>query len=166
MLMQPVRHAGPDPALEQLAAQARSVADGLATLASLSSSEGPGFIDPPSRQPEAEQALAAMARGYLKVRRLRESMLGADLFSDPAWDLLLDLFASEVEGKRVCVSSATIAANVPATTGLRWLELLMKHHLAVRHRDESDGRRSFVKLTPRAKAAIASWLETAFKHLP
>ena len=33
-----------------------------------------------------------LARRLLEARRKREEMLGADLFRDPAWDILLDLF--------------------------------------------------------------------------
>ena len=47
-------------------------------------------------------------------------MFGEGLFADPAWDIMLDLFAARIEGKDITVSSAGIAACVPPTTALRW----------------------------------------------
>jgi hypothetical protein len=41
-----------------------------------------------------------------------------DLFADPGWDILLDLYAARQEGKQVSVSSLCIAAAVPPTTAL------------------------------------------------
>jgi hypothetical protein len=64
--------------------------------------------------------LAALARRYLRHRRERERLL-PDLFADPAWDILLDLFAASIERRPVSVSSACVAAAVPPTTALRWI---------------------------------------------
>jgi hypothetical protein len=52
------------------------------------------------------------------ARRLRERLLPAGLFADPAWDMLLDLYAAEIEEQPVSVTSACIAAAAPATTAL------------------------------------------------
>jgi hypothetical protein len=44
---------------------------------------------------------------------MREQFFGPDLFADPAWDILLDLYAARLEQQRVAVSSLCIAAAVP-----------------------------------------------------
>ena len=97
-------------------------------------------------------------RQYLYARRLRERLLPAELFADPAWDVLLDLYASELEGRPVSISSACIAAAVPATTALRWLGRLEELGLTEREDDPLDSRRSYVRLTVRAREGIERWL--------
>src|SRR3546814_1843272 len=43
--------------------------------------------------------------------------------SDPAWDMLLDLYlAAERNTRPVSISSLCIASAVPATTALRWIK--------------------------------------------
>ncbi len=65
------------------------------------------------------------AKEYYRKRRLRERMFGnPDLFADPAWDILIDLFIASEEGRKISVSSACIASAVPTTTALRWIKIL------------------------------------------
>jgi len=90
---------------------------------------------------------ARFARHMLRQRRRREAMLGKELFADPAWDMLLDLFAAEVEGRRVSKSSLVIAASVPQSTALRWMSDLVNAGQLERYPDTADGRRTFISLT-------------------
>lgn len=48
----------------------------------------------------------------------------ADLFGEPAWDMIVDLFIAAEENKTVSVSSLCIDASVPMTTVLRWNNIL------------------------------------------
>lgn len=108
--------------------------------------------------------LAKAARWYLCARRRREATFGRELFADPCWDIMLDLFASQAEGKRVSVSSACIAANVPATTALRWLTRLEEVGLVKRASDPRDGRRAFIVLSDPACQIIGGWLGATFRE--
>jgi hypothetical protein len=105
---------------------------------------------------------ALSARNYLAARRRREELLGTGLFADPAWDMLLDLYAGQIEGKEVSVSSACMAGAVPSTTALGWVVKLEKRGLLERTPDRTDGRRTFLRLTPSATAAVEQWLEETF----
>jgi hypothetical protein len=58
----------------------------------------------------------AEIRAVIRARRLRNQFFADELFADPAWDMLLDLFAAGLEKRRVSVSSLCIAAAVPPTT--------------------------------------------------
>lgn len=90
----------------------------------------------------------AIADQMYKARRTREKLFGiAGLFSDPAWDILLDLLINENRMSRVSVTSACIASCVPATTALRWLSTLEEYGLVERHQDAADARRTFIALT-------------------
>ncbi len=105
-------------------------------------------------------SLSARALARYKSRRARATLFGGndDLFGEPAWDLLLDLFVAREAGRRVSVSSACIAAEVPATTALRWLAVLEKRGLVERRGDPCDRRRVDVVLSDAAYAAMEQWL--------
>ena len=111
---------------------------------------------PPS--PEQARADAARIRRMIRARRLRTHFFRADLFADPAWDMLLDLMAARLEGKKVAVSSLCIAAAVPPTTALRWLGVLTEHGLVERVADPEDGRRVYVQLGEATARALGAWL--------
>jgi DNA-binding MarR family transcriptional regulator len=99
-------------------------------------------------------------RLMLRLRNMRATIFGApDLFQDPAWDILLDLYAADLEGRPVSVSSACIASMVPASTALRWIKVLENRGLVTRGHDEGDARRRYVFLTQKSRAAIESFLE-------
>jgi hypothetical protein len=111
--------------------------------------------------PEAARADASFIRAMVRARRLRADYFRADLFADPAWDMLLDLMAARLEGKKVAVSSLCIAAAVPMTTALRWIAMLTEHGLLVRVADPDDGRRAYVELADAAARALSAWLREA-----
>src|SRR5437899_12878981 len=67
---------------------------------------------------------APSARSAIRARTRRKQFFKASLFSDPAWDILLDLFAAEQEGRRVTVSVVGLGSGIPQTTALRWINAL------------------------------------------
>lgn len=102
---------------------------------------------------------ARLAAEILQSRRKRERVFGANLFADPAWDMLLDLFVSRLRHHPVCVSSLCIAARVPPTTALRWIRNMEVHGELVRRRDPHDGRRVFMEISDAAFDAVARTLQ-------
>lgn len=100
---------------------------------------------------------AKRVRAVIEARRLRSRFFPDDLFADPAWDMLLELLFAELVQHRVAVSSLCIAAAVPPTTALRWLNTLVEHGLVVRRSDPHDGRRVFVELSNAASAALRGY---------
>ncbi|HYD13171.1 MAG TPA: hypothetical protein VEC11_10020 [Allosphingosinicella sp.] len=110
---------------------------------------------------QATRADAAFIRAMIRSRRLRTHYFDADLFADPAWDMLLDLMAARLEGKKVAVSSLCIAAAVPATTALRWIGVLTDSGLVVRAADPEDRRRVHIELAEATWRALGAWLHEA-----
>lgn len=104
----------------------------------------------------AERAITEAAKALYTARRRRSQYFQAlsGLFEEPAWDILLDLFVSEREGREVSVSSACIAANVPSTTGLRWLGVLEEQGAILREPHPSDRRRINLRLSDETRAAM------------
>jgi DNA-binding MarR family transcriptional regulator len=102
---------------------------------------------------------AAFARDLMRQRRKRSDHLPAALFAEPAWDMLLDLYAAHYEGKPVSTSSLCIAANVPSTTALRAIQTMSDEGCLVRQRDPTDGRRVFIALSDKARASLDAYFD-------
>lgn len=115
---------------------------------------------PPARAavPIRENAtLADWAAEQYRQRRHRAAIFGqdADLFGEPAWDMLLDLLSGGGNGRAISISSACIASAVAPTTALRHLTRLEERGLIQRRADPRDGRRHHVHLTERAVSKLA-----------
>jgi hypothetical protein len=107
----------------------------------------------------SDSVLVELARQIYGARRKRSVLTEwAEFFGEPAWDLMLDLFIAAHEGRDVSISSACIAAEVPKTTALRWLNVLEKEGIIVRDGDRHDHRRSMVRISTKAFAEIARYL--------
>lgn len=113
----------------------------------------------PMRLPEARVVRVLIAR-----RQARAKFFDAELFADPAWDMLLDLTAAHIEGKPVSVTSLCIASGVPATTALRWISQMTELGLFERVEDPQDRRRSFISLSVKARHAMAGFFAATGEH--
>jgi hypothetical protein len=143
--------------LKELADEVARIAKTLQTLAS----EEPGRAAAPPPAPRGQTGQAgdaAIIRAIIRVRRLRNQFFPAELFADPAWDMLLDLTAARLEGRAVAVSSLCIASAVPPTTALRWIKTLTDAKLFERVADSNDGRRVFIELTEVAEMGMMAYL--------
>jgi DNA-binding MarR family transcriptional regulator len=115
-------------------------------------------FSPPPVAPVERQVTAADVRKIIRGRRLRDQYFGDGLFEDPAWDMLLDLYAAELEGAQVSVSSLCIAAAVAPTTALRWIARMTEGGLFERQPDPFDRRRAFLGLSADARAKMERYL--------
>lgn len=112
-----------------------------------------------------ERLALTLAREFYSGRRRRARFFSTDLFGEPTWDIMLDLYVAGREGRRVPTTSACIGAHVPPTTALRWLRILEMRGLVEREDDGRDGRRTFVRLTARGQAALLGFLGTMAETL-
>ena len=109
--------------------------------------------------------LARLADVLLQIRAIRSNYLPQDLFGEPGWDILLDLYLHRRRAKRVSVTSACIAARVPPTTALRWISELIDRGLIEREGDPKDRRRAFLSLTEAGERDVTRALMRAFEIL-
>lgn len=109
-----------------------------------------------SDQPVSEKEVRAL----LRLRRSRDRFFAGDLFADPAWDILLELYAAALGQFRVSVSSLCVGAAVPATTALRWINHLEEKGMIMRRPDPTDGRRHFLILSKDATEAMNALFRT------
>jgi len=101
---------------------------------------------------------ATEVRSTIRARRLRGQFFAPELFADPAWDMLLDLFAAGLERRRVSVSSLCIAAAVPPTTALRWIGTMHEAGLFDREADPGDRRRAYIVLSDKAQRGMRAYV--------
>lgn len=102
---------------------------------------------------------ARMVRGLLARRRRRTRYFPADLFADPAWDMLLDLYAAHYEKAQVSSSSLCIAAAVPATTALRWIASMTEAGWLEREADPKDKRRILIRISEVARVQLDRYFD-------
>jgi DNA-binding MarR family transcriptional regulator len=98
-------------------------------------------------------------------RRLRAKFFDENLFADPAWDILLDLYRAYLAQQRISVTSVCFGAGVPVSTALRWLNALEERGLARRSHDPLDGRRFFVELTHSGVSAMTGYFAAGARPL-
>lgn len=148
--------------LDDLAALSREAAYLAKQLDALARWQSTGLATNAAGVAPTREQLVRLAREELRMRRLREKMLPAHLFADPAWDILIDLFVTQHAGQPAYMSAISMGAPVPLTTALRWLSKLEASGLIERSGDPSDGRRVHVALTSAAEQAITQWLTLQF----
>lgn len=108
-----------------------------------------------------QDRLLILACILYQLRRRRGQLFGGDLFAEPGWDMLLDLYIAGREMRSVCVSSACLGSSSPQTTGLRWMRTLEEKGLVERRMDRSDRRRIYVRLTEQAERQMEALLREA-----
>jgi len=102
---------------------------------------------------------AKLVRRLIRKRRQRDQFFPSDLFADPAWDMMLDLYAAHYERREISVSSLCIAAAVPATTALRWIKTMVDDGRFERIADPADGRRIIVSLADDTRCRLDEYFD-------
>jgi DNA-binding MarR family transcriptional regulator len=116
--------------------------------------------------PQVASCSAGFVRRVIAARAARRHHFESDLFADPAWDILLELYALRREQRRTSVSKLCIAAAVPTTTALRWLDKLQADGLVEREDDPCDGRRVWVALSAKGFRALEAYLHDIGNAFP
>lgn len=74
---------------------------------------------------------SAIAAALLAFRRQRSAILPREIFSEPAWDLLLDLFVADAAGRRVTARDVSERSEVSHSVMSRWVKYLAQAGLIV-----------------------------------
>lgn len=88
---------------------------------------------------------------------MRSNFITDVKFAEPVWNMLLDLFASRLEGQSISASSLGLASGVPVSTAMRHIDQLCSIGVLVRDPDPNDRRRSFVRLSSECEAQMSQY---------
>ena len=102
--------------------------------------------------------LVGHAKEILKSRKARRRFFPADLFHEPAWEMLMALFLIYTEEHTMNVKQLVSCSDAPATTSQRWIDHLHKSGLIDRVTDPVDRRRIDISLSDRGHDAMTRYL--------
>jgi hypothetical protein len=114
---------------------------------------------------DAERAVAMhdgdltdYARQILAGRKQRDRYFDPMLFSNPAWDILLNLYVADGEGKPFNVLDTCLASAVPQGVALRWLTYLEQEDMVIEVPDPARPRQTLIRLSDQTRLTITSYL--------
>lgn len=107
---------------------------------------------------EVPEIDAQRVERLLLIRRLRQIVIGENLFSDPAWDLLLALYAADLNQKRHGIDELAAAAGLTNGQALRWTSALVERGLAQSGPGTAD---STIELTAEGRASLRRFFQAA-----
>ena len=110
-------------------------------------------------RPAPQGTARGLALELLSWRRRREQLFGAHLFSEPVWDMMLDLLVHHEQGRLVNVTSLCVASMASFSTALRWIQAMEKEGFVIREPDPHDRRQILVRPTPEFVARFRQFLE-------
>lgn len=99
----------------------------------------------------------------MRLRRARDGAFHQELFSDPAWDILLELFSARLHSRSVTLDDLDYIA--PATVRSRWVTALVDHGL-VTGNTLLAGTDLRLELTATAATKMKAIFETANDRKP
>ena len=107
------------------------------------------------------ERLSNAAGKIYRMRRARDRYLPKELTGEPAWDILLALYAEEPA--KLPVSSLCFGSGAPQTTALRWIGVLGKSGLIERTQHPRDASVLLLSLTEQGRLVIERSLKAMLR---
>ena len=102
-----------------------------------------------------------LCRTLILQRTLAVETLGLPLCTNPVWDMLLDLYIADRDGRMLYIWPLSVAGKVPISSAHRKIDLMVQKGMVVRMIDERDRRRVGIQLSD----AFREKLEAIFDRL-
>lgn len=119
-----------------------------------------GGADASLRTPEFD--VKSMSVGVLKslrsLHRARTANLPEGLPVEASWEILLDLYVSELRKERISLTAIGGSSGVSLTSALRRIQELEGKGMIARIPDEKDKRRAAAQLTEKGRHAVQSFI--------
>jgi DNA-binding transcriptional ArsR family regulator len=93
-------------------------------------------------------------QSLISARRGRERLFGRHLFSDPAWDVIIELYAAMLGKRRMSAADLARAIGAPEPVIGRWIAALVEAGIVATAGDQ-DGTNARVELTEDGAAKMA-----------
>jgi len=94
------------------------------------------------------------------LQRVRSENLPAGLAVEASWEILLDLYVSELRSECTSLTAVGGSAGVPLTSALRRIHELEEKGMIVRTPDEKDRRRAAAHLTEKGRDAVQTFIRS------
>ncbi|GEM_PF-1051667 len=154
--------------LFERAAQFRSMARDILAMADEAEAEAMDMVgstldDVPSKTecngwPNAR--FVDIAKYQYRSRRVREQYFGRKLFGEPAWDMLLELYASELNDENISTSNLILSSLSPTSTALRWIKYMEDSGLVTKKSSHLDGRVQYQRITKNGFDMMTKYFES------
>lgn len=105
----------------------------------------------------SDELLLISLEATIHQRALRSQYVPLELLNDPAWEMLLELFHAELRKRRVTASILCKAARVSASTGKRWIDVLICRDLCAPITGADDLDRMFMQLSEQGSAVMRGY---------
>jgi DNA-binding MarR family transcriptional regulator len=99
-------------------------------------------------------ALVDAARRSITRRKLRTAIFPDAIFGEPAWDMLLELYARGSDNEPDVQNLLAELSGIPTTTAIRWMDYLEEQQLIRRDVHPFNGQHPVIRLTEKAKAIM------------
>ena len=114
--------------------------------------------EPEPRAPMHSAPGSTLIRAMIAVRRRRRDYFPI-ASGDPAWSMLLELYAAHLEGRRFHQTRLGVASGVPQTTALRLTRKFLDTGICGTRRDPTDKRLLLIGLSDSAAARMSDYLQ-------
>lgn len=138
--------------LDRLAQELQAL-KGLLTSPAASSPEKPQTDKTEEQKPFTRERFLSL----IQSNEIKKKIFKDDLFSDPVWNMLLELMQHELQGQNAAASSLYFSSGAPMSTASRRLAEMESAGLIERKIDEHDKRRQIVKIKPETYRLIEAY---------
>lgn len=107
----------------------------------------------------------ALCRTLILERKLVTQIIGPSHCASPVWDMLLDLYVADREGRSLYIWPLSVAGNVPISSAHRKIDAMVQGGMVIRSTDESDRRRVGIQLSPSFRLALESLFDRLAEHI-
>ena len=107
-----------------------------------------------------ESQVVDRAEKLLKWSREKSKALnfGTGLFSDPCWDMCLDIYICDLNDEKIAISSVAHSSGIPMTTAMRYMNVMTEAGLLQKELNPSDSRMIFISTSKTLRDKISSVL--------
>lgn len=112
------------------------------------------------------QQLRYLSDRILRWRRIQRDIFPEAVFRESCWDIMLLCFTGQLADRRIYVKQLRNELDESGTALLRRIQELEDAGMIRRQRDEMDGRRTVVRLTDTAIAAMSRFFRLINERTP
>jgi hypothetical protein len=113
----------------------------------------------------SSEITSTAVRSIISARRLRDKYFWPAM-TEPAWTILLELYANQLVGQRPTVAAVTAAAELPLVSALHWIDWLAGRGIVSSHIGAEDEQTATVQLTAKGIEQMHRYLIAALKLSP